>query len=142
MSQPTFRLAIDVGGTFTDVVLIDDQRGKLWFAKVLSTPDDPSRGSLTGVAEILERTDTPPSAVRDVAHATTVATNAVLEGKGARTGLIATAGFRDVLEMGREARYDIYDLSIRMPPPLAPPPPPDGNQRTDHLRRRHSNPLR
>jgi len=120
MSQPTFRLAIDVGGTFTDVVLIDDQRGKLWFAKVLSTPDDPSRGSLTGVAEILERTDTPPSAVRDVAHATTVATNAVLEGKGARTGLIATAGFRDVLEMGREARYDIYDLSIRMPPPLAP----------------------
>ncbi len=120
MSQPTFRLAIDVGGTFTDVVLIDDQRGKLWFAKVLSTPDDPSRGSLTGVAEILERTDTPPSAVRDVAHATTVATNAVLEGKGARTGLIATAGFRDVLEMGREARYDIYDLGIRMPPPLAP----------------------
>lgn len=120
MSQPTFRLAIDVGGTFTDVVLIDDQRGKLWFAKVLSTPDDPSRGSLTGVAETLERTDTTPSAVRDVAHATTVATNAVLEGKGARTGLIATAGFRDVLEMGREARYDIYDLGIRMPPPLAP----------------------
>jgi N-methylhydantoinase A len=120
MSPSTFRLAIDVGGTFTDVVLIDDQRGKLWFAKVLSTPDDPSRGSLTGVAEILDRTETPPSAVRDVAHATTVATNAVLEGKGAPTGLIATAGFRDVLEMGREARYDIYDLGIRMPPSLAP----------------------
>ena len=120
MSQSTFRLAIDVGGTFTDVVLIDDQRRKLWFAKVLSTPDDPSRGSLAGVAEILERTDTPPSAVRDVAHATTVATNAVLEGKGARTGLIATTGFRDVLDMGREARYDIYDLGIQMPPPLAP----------------------
>ena len=120
MSQASCRLAIDVGGTFTDIVLIDDDSARIWFAKVLSTPDDPSEGSLAGAGEILRRTGISPSAVRDVVHATTVATNAVLEGKGARTGLITTAGFRDTLEMSREARYDIYDLGIRMPAPLVP----------------------
>jgi N-methylhydantoinase A len=119
MSLPFCRLAIDVGGTFTDVVLIDDDSGTAWFAKVLSTPHDPSIGSLTGASEILRRTGTPAASVVDVVHATTVATNAVLEGKGAKTGLITTAGYRDALEMRREARYDIYDLGIQMPPPLA-----------------------
>jgi N-methylhydantoinase A len=120
MQQATCRLAIDVGGTFTDVVLVNDTTAEIFFAKVLSTPDDPSRGSLAGAAEILKRTGTDATNVGNVIHATTVATNAVLEGKGARVGLITTAGFRDVLEMGREARYDIYDLGIRMPPPLVP----------------------
>ncbi len=120
MSQASCRLAIDVGGTFTDVVLVDDDSASVWFAKVLSTPDDPSRGSLEGAGEILQRTGISSSVVHDVVHATTVATNAVLEGKGAKTGMITTAGFRDALEMGREARYDIYDLGIRMPPPLVP----------------------
>ena len=120
MADSPCRLSIDVGGTFTDVVLVDDVEGSVWFAKVLSTPDDPSLGSLVGALEILQRTGVPASAVADVIHATTVATNAVLEGKGARTGLITTLGFRDILEMGQEARYDIYDLGIRMPPPLVP----------------------
>ncbi|MDP7054403.1 MAG: hydantoinase/oxoprolinase family protein [Alphaproteobacteria bacterium] len=120
MSQASCRLAIDVGGTFTDVVLVDDGSAEVWFAKILSTPADPSEGSLTGAGEILQRTGISSAAVRDVVHATTVATNAVLEGKGARTGMIATAGFRDALEMGREARYDIYDLGLRMPAPLVP----------------------
>ena len=120
MSQASCRLAIDVGGTFTDVVLVDDDSAKVWFAKILSTPDDPSEGSLAGADEILQRTGLPATAVRDVVHATTVATNAVLEGKGSRTGMITTAGFRDALEMGREARYDIYDLGLRMPAPLVP----------------------
>jgi len=120
MSETSCRLAIDVGGTFTDVVLVDDNSARVWFAKVLSTPEDPSKGSLTGAGEILERTGIGSALVRDVVHATTVATNAVLEGKGARTGMITTAGFRDALEMGREARYDIYDLGIRMPQPLVP----------------------
>ena len=120
MSQASRRLAIDVGGTFTDVVWVDDDSASVWFAKVLSTPDDPSRGSLEGAGEILQRTGISSSVVLDVVHATTVATNAVLEGKGAKTGMITTAGFRDALEMGREARYDIYDLGIRMPPPLVP----------------------
>ncbi len=120
MSESTCRLAIDVGGTFTDVALIDEQDGTVWFAKVLSTPQDPSQGSLAGAREILSRTEFPAQAVADVVHATTVATNAVLEGKGARTGLITTRGFRDVLEARREIRYDIYDLGMRMPPPLVP----------------------
>jgi N-methylhydantoinase A len=120
MPKSPHRLSIDVGGTFTDVVLVDDVQGGLWFAKVLSTPDDPSVGSLAGALEILQASGTPASAIEDVIHATTVATNAVLEGKGARTGLITTRGFRDVLEMGQEARYDIYDLGIKMPPPLVP----------------------
>ena len=120
MLRSSCRLAIDVGGTFTDLVLVDDLKATVWFAKVLSTPGDPSEGSLAGAGEILERTKVPPEAVTGVIHATTVATNAVLEGTGARTGLITTRGFRDVLEMAREARYDIYDLGIRMPPPLVP----------------------
>jgi N-methylhydantoinase A len=120
MPKKSCRLAIDVGGTFTDVVLVDDESFTVWFAKVLSTPDDPSRGSLTGASEILDGARITASAVIDVVHATTVATNAVLEGKGAQTALVTTRGFRDALEMGREARYDIYDLGIRMPPPLVP----------------------
>ena len=120
MTQAPCRIAIDVGGTFTDVVLVDDNSARIWFAKVLSTPDDPSMGSIAGAREILHRTGISPSSVLDVVHATTVATNSVIEGKGARTGLITTAGFRDVLEMGREARYDIYDLGLRLPAPLVP----------------------
>jgi len=118
--ESRYRLSIDVGGTFTDVVLVDDVDAKVWFVKILSTPADPSVGSLAGALEILQRTGVPASAIADVIHATTVATNAILEGKGARTGLITTRGFRDILEMGHEARYDIYDLGIKMPPPLVP----------------------
>ena len=120
MPQSSRRLSIDVGGTFTDVVLVDDVNGSVWFAKALSTPEDPSVGSIAGAVDILQQTGVPASAIADVIHATTVATNAVLEGKGARTGLITTRGFRDILEMGQEARYDIYDLGIKMPPPLVP----------------------
>jgi N-methylhydantoinase A len=120
MAGQRFSLAIDVGGTFTDVVLLERDGGALVFAKVLSTPDDPSRGSLMGASEILERTRTRPEDVSEVVHATTVATNAVLERKGAKTGLLTTKGFRDTLEIGRESRYDIYDLDLRLPEPLVP----------------------
>ena len=88
MPVATFSLAIDVGGTFTDVVLLERGSGALHFAKVLSTPDDPSRGSLVGAGEILVRTGTKPKDVSEVIHATTVATNAVLERQGAKTGLL------------------------------------------------------
>ncbi len=120
MSIATSRLAIDVGGTFTDVVLLDEASGALRFGKVLSTPEDQSIGSLDGARSTLAAADLAPSAVRDVVHATTVATNAVLERKGAVTGLVSTAGFRDTLAMGREGRYDIYDLNIVLPEPLVP----------------------
>jgi N-methylhydantoinase A len=120
MQEAPYRIAIDVGGTFTDVVLVDTRSGELVFGKVLSTPADPARGSLAGASEILEQSAVPVAQVRDLVHATTVATNAVLERRGAETALVTTAGFRDVLEMGREARYDIYDLDLRMPEPLVP----------------------
>jgi N-methylhydantoinase A/oxoprolinase/acetone carboxylase beta subunit len=120
MTPQTARLAIDVGGTFTDVVLLDEASGQLRFGKVLTTPEDQSVGSLAGARDTLAAAGVAAAAVRDVVHATTVATNAVLERKGAVTGLVATAGFRDILAARREARYDIYDLNITLPEPLVP----------------------
>jgi N-methylhydantoinase A len=113
-----FRLAIDVGGTFTDFAVIDDESGVVRFGKVLSTPDDPSVGSIEGASQALKRNNISPEWVGEVVHATTVATNAVLERRGANTGLITTKGFRDTLEIGRESRYDIYDLDLNVPEPL------------------------
>ena len=84
MNNTPLRLAIDVGGTFTDVVLVDASSGKIWFEKVLSTPTDPSVGSLGGADTILLRSGASGEVVDEVVHATTVATNAVLEHKGAR----------------------------------------------------------
>ena len=120
MSKPSFRLAIDVGGTFTDFVLVDAITGAVRFEKLLSTPADPSEGSLAGTRHVLAAAGVSGNAVGEVVHATTVATNAVLERKGARIGLIATRGFRDTLEIGRESRYDIYDLGLSVPEPLVP----------------------
>jgi N-methylhydantoinase A len=113
-------LAIDVGGTFTDVVLFDADSGRFRLGKVLSTPQDPSIGSVAGAESILERWSVQPESIGRVVHATTVATNAVLERKGARVALLTTRGFRDTLEIGREYRYDIYDLGLQMPAPLVP----------------------
>ena len=113
-----YRLAIDVGGTFTDVVLIDDRDGSARFGKVPSTSTDPSVGSLAGARAILDACGVAPGDVGEVVHATTVATNAILERKGARAGLVTTRGFADTLEMRRESRYDIYDLDLRVPEPL------------------------
>ena len=95
------QLALDIGGTFTDVVMIDGESGALWTAKTPSTPRDPSDGFFDGVEKILRLADTAPAAVATVFHGSTIATNAVLEGKGARTGMLVTAGFRYVLEIGR-----------------------------------------
>ena len=112
-----YRLGIDIGGTFTDLVLLDAQ-GRARFAKVLTTSDDPLRGLLEGVRLILGETAVTPEHVAHVVHGTTLITNAVIEMKGARTALLTTAGFEDVLEIGREQRYDLYDLEMRMPEPI------------------------
>ena len=104
-------LGVDVGGTFTDFVLWQD--GKLSVYKRPSTPDDPSRGVLEGLAEAGWQ-------VEEVVHGSTVATNAVLERRGAKTALITTRGFRDVLEIGRQTRPKLYDLEPSRPPPLVP----------------------
>ena len=112
-------LAIDIGGTFTDLVLRDEASGRLALVKVLTTYPDPSRGVLDGVRETLEQREGASAAqVGRVIHGTTLITNALIERKGARTGLLTTEGFGDVLEIGREVRYDIYDLFLELPEPI------------------------
>jgi N-methylhydantoinase A len=113
------RIAFDIGGTFTDFVLHDDAgAGGTQFLKVPSTPRDPGVAVLQGLEILLERSGVVAGDVSGVLHATTVATNAVLERKGAATGLITTEGFRDVLIIGRQKRYETYDLYINKPEPL------------------------
>jgi N-methylhydantoinase A len=112
------RLAVDIGGTFTDLAL--EQGGRRVTTKVLTTPAAPEEGVLAGVAGILEAADLAPADITILIHGTTLATNAVIERKGARTALITTEGFRDVLALGNESRYDQYDLNIVLPEPLVP----------------------
>jgi N-methylhydantoinase A len=112
-------LGVDVGGTFTDAVLADGDR--IVTAKASSTPDDQSRGVLEAVGAVLHRAGAQPSAVHRFAHGMTVATNALLEGTAARTALVATEGFTDVVELGRQTRPDLYRLCAARPAPLVPP---------------------
>ena len=112
-------LGVDVGGTFTDAVLAVS--GRLVTAKAATTPEDQSTGVLAAVRAALERAEAPASDVTAFSHGTTVATNALLEGRGARTALVATAGFEDVVELGRQARADLYRLYAAHPAPLVPP---------------------
>jgi N-methylhydantoinase A len=114
------KLGIDIGGTFTDLVLLNPHSGELAFAKTLTTYPDPTTGILNGVREILEANAIQASGIDTIVHGTTLVTNAVIERKGAKTALITTAGFEDVLEIGRELRYDIYDIFLDMPKPLVP----------------------
>jgi len=112
----TARLAVDIGGTFTDLALEKD--GRRWTAKVLTTPAAPERGVLDGVGQVLAKAHMTPGELALVIHGTTLATNAIIERKGARTALLTTEGFRDVLALANEARYDQYDLNIELPEPL------------------------
>ena len=112
------RLAADIGGTFTDVVL--EHAGRRHSAKVLTTPRAPEEGMLDGIAKVLKEAALLPAQVGVLIHGTTLATNALIERKGARTALLTTAGFRDVLEMGYEKRYEHYDLELELPVPLVP----------------------
>ncbi|MBI2526624.1 MAG: hydantoinase/oxoprolinase family protein [Candidatus Rokubacteria bacterium] len=114
------RIGIDVGGTFTDFVLLDEARGTVHLGKCLTTPADPSEGVLAGLAELLDSSGRPLDAVAAVIHGTTLVTNTIIERKGVNVGLVTTEGFRDSLEIGREFRYDIYDLTIERPEPLVP----------------------
>lgn len=109
------RIGVDSGGTFTDVCLFDDATGKLDIWKVPSTPDDPSRGIAAGVAEGLATANATASDVVFLGHGTTVAPNALIELKGAKTGLVTTDGFRDLLEIGRQKRPSLYDMNAEKP---------------------------
>ena len=115
-------LGIDIGGTFTDLVIHDPHNGRAVIWKESTTPDDPARGALEGTRRVLAQAGARPDQVGRVVHATTLFTNALIERKGAKTGLLTTAGFRDVLEIGRERKYELYDLFIEMPKPLVPRP--------------------
>src|SRR5512145_2329613 len=114
----TLRLAVDIGGTFTDVAL-DAPRGRLT-AKVLTTPAAPERGVLDAVSAVLAKAGCALGDIGLVIHGTTLATNALIERKGAVTALITTEGFRDSVEIGYEHRFEQYDVHLEKPEPLVP----------------------
>ncbi|MBI3709729.1 MAG: hydantoinase/oxoprolinase family protein, partial [Proteobacteria bacterium] len=113
-----YRIGFDIGGTFTDFVVLDEIDDRVRLHKYLTTPDDPSVGALIGLSELVEAEGITLGQVTEIIHGTTLVTNAVIERRGARLGLITTQGMRDVLELGAEQRYEIYDLFLRFPQPL------------------------
>jgi N-methylhydantoinase A len=115
-----YGIGVDIGGTFTDLVMLDSRDGRIATGKVLTTPRDPSEAVLAGVAALLRRAQVAPDQVGLVIHGTTLVANALIERRGVPTGLISTRGFRDVLEIGTERRYDTYDLFMDVPEPLVP----------------------
>src|SRR6266700_1765272 len=119
VGRNTIRVGIDIGGTFTDLVATDEKRG-IRKIKVLTTPTDPSAGALDAVRRLLEKETVEASLVRVVIHATTLASNALLTGKIPRAALVTTSGFRDVLEIGRQNRPELYNLQVERLPPLVP----------------------
>jgi N-methylhydantoinase A len=120
MSERTIRIGVDVGGTFTDFVLHDPRRDLVHTGKLLTTPDDPSEAIVTGIVRLLKEKNLQASELHSIVHGTTLVTNTVIERTGATVGLITTEGFRDVIEVGRETRYDLYDLFLEAPPTLVP----------------------
>ena len=114
----SWRVGVDAGGTFTDVCLFDEDTGRVSVWKVPSTPEDPSQGIADGIAKGMQRVGAALDAVGYFGHGTTVATNALIQHRGVKTGLITTDGFRDLLEIGRQKRPDLYDLQADKPPVL------------------------
>ncbi|HYK14999.1 MAG TPA: hydantoinase/oxoprolinase family protein [Burkholderiales bacterium] len=114
-----YRIGIDVGGTFTDFTLLREEDGQVSYHKVASTPRDPSQAIEQGIADLLRMHTIAPAQVGHVGHGTTVATNLVIERRGALTGLLTTRGFRDVIEIGRQVRPHLFDYNVVKPPPLA-----------------------
>ena len=115
-----WRVGIDIGGTFTDAALVDAETGQVRVVKVLTTPEDPARGFMTALERGLAECGAGGRDVAAVVHATTVATNAIIEGKTARVGMLVTRGFRDILEIGRQIRSRLYDVHLQKPAPLVP----------------------
>ena len=120
MSDATYRLGCDIGGTFTDFVLVNNETGEFYTNKCLTTPSDPSDAIEQGVKELNDRLPGFMDTVEEIIHGTTLVINAIIERKGAKTGLITTKGFRDVLELGREKRYDAYNIFSEYPEPIVP----------------------
>jgi N-methylhydantoinase A len=117
-SSPRIRVGVDIGGTFTDVALETGERR--FTAKILTTPQAPEDGVLAALQSVMAKAGVEPGEVGLIVHGTTLATNALIERKGARTALLTTEGFRDVLEIRHENRFEQYDINIDLPPPLVP----------------------
>ncbi len=120
MTTKSARLGIDVGGTFTDAILIDGETGKLHSAKAFTTPKDRASGVIDAIRAVIAEAEIDPARIGEVVHGSTTGTNALIERTGAKTGLLVTAGFRDVLEIGRVMRpaEGLYDMSVDRPAPL------------------------
>jgi len=116
----SWRVGIDIGGTFTDAALVDSETGQVRVVKVLTTPEDPAKGFMSALERGLQECGAGGRDVAAVVHATTVATNAIIEGKTARVGMLVTRGFRDILEIGRQIRSRLYDVHLQKPVPLVP----------------------
>ncbi|HBY98641.1 MAG TPA: methylhydantoinase [Chloroflexi bacterium] len=115
-----YHLGFDIGGTFTDFALVDAASGQVKVFKALTTPENPARGSLEGIRDFISAEGLVHGDLGNIIHATTLVANVLIEHKGALVGLITTRGFRDILEIRTEQRYDIYDLFLQYPPPLSP----------------------
>ena len=115
-----YRIGVDIGGTFTDFALFDEAARRFAIHKQLTTPDDPSRAVLEGVTTLLDRASVAPGDVAAVVHGTTLVTNALIERKGAKTGMLVTEGFRSAVDIAGEHRYDLFDLRLRFPEPIVP----------------------
>lgn len=116
----SIRIGIDIGGTFTDLIIVDDTKDSIAIVKVLTTPDRPADAVEAAIGAAVNRMGTTVPALAGIVHATTLVPNALIERRGAKVGLIATEGFADTLEIGREDRYDMYDVFLRKPEPLVP----------------------
>ena len=114
----SYRLGIDIGGTFSDFALVNDADGSIRVEKTLTSAHAPEESVMRGIGDLSGAIPDLLGRTSEVIHATTLVTNTILERKGAKTGLLTTGGFRDILELAREVRYDIYDMFIRLPEPL------------------------
>src|SRR6478735_1891835 len=114
------RVGVDIGGTFTDFAVLDPATGHFEIGKVLSTPADPAEAVIEGLKARMAQSGRPMSEIAEVVHATTIATNTVIQRKGPPTALITTKGFRDVILIGRQKRYELYDNMAGRPAPLVP----------------------
>ena len=113
-------MGIDIGGTFTDLVLLDDETGERAVGKVLTSPEDPSEAVEKGLVDLLDLEGVAPEELKTIVHGTTLVTNALIERRGVETALLTTEGFRDAVAIGTEHRYDMYDIFIEKPEPLVP----------------------
>jgi len=119
-AEATYRVGVDIGGTFTDLILVETASGAITVGKSLTTPIDPSEAVQTVLSDALTRAGVQATEVENIIHGTTLVTNSLIERKGSKTALLTTKGFRDAVEIGREHRYDLYDLFLEMPRPLVP----------------------